>query len=487
MNSAFTKNAAAITTITANENLVDLTQSSKIGVCSEDFPSKSGKLLAKALGEYLGRLWHKIDTSGCYSQIIANTAEEAVNSCKFNAIIRQQWNPPYDFVIGIGTQVPRDQKSVSIGADGWKVNAGLKAHTSNDPNPVGPCLAAALAAAQAFKSVFHEQIKDETDLLPSDYEWNSWYGDAGSAPNISNLEFDEIHVFGVGAVSHGFFWVLQNWPKKIHGTIHLIDHDNYDDGNAQRYLGMSIDWIGKPKTEGTISRLKEAHPELNVIGHKMDMNRYFAQKNQNCQVRLALCGLDSKYGRQQLAVKLPNKIINMWTDENRVGATRFSFRRDQMCLYCAYPKQKEKARDEIGMLCNETGLKPSRIRELLDSGAGISEDEARAIERKKSIKLVAGAPIISVRSELCAQLKLRPKKNQDEVAVPLSFASGMAGVLGFIEIFREINHTPGHPGQIQIPILKFPLDGMWTQQFKHPDCYLCSDNTVLEIIRKKYS
>ena len=197
MNTAFAKNAAAITAITNDKNLVNLTQSTKIGVCSEDFPSKSGEIIAKALGEYLGRLWHKIDAAGCYSQIIASAAEEAVKACKFDAIIRQQWNPPYDFVIGIGTQIPYGQEGVSIGADGWKVNAELKAYTSNDPNPVGPCLAAALAAAQAFKSIFHEHIEDAMHLLPADYEWNSWYGDAGSAPNVSDLEFDEIHVFGV--------------------------------------------------------------------------------------------------------------------------------------------------------------------------------------------------------------------------------------------------------------------------------------------------
>ena len=205
--------------------------------------------------------------------------------------------------------------------------------------------------------------------------------------------------------SSGFCKIGQ---KKIHGTIYLVDHDNYDDGNAQRYLGMPIDWIGKPKTEGLISRLKQTHPELNVIGRKMDMNSYFEQENRQCHVRLALCGLDSKYGRQQLAVKLPEKIINMWTDENRVGTTRFSFRRDQMCLYCMYPEQKEKARDEIGMLCNETGLKPSRIRELLDSGTGINEDEVLTIGRKNNIRLVAGTPITSVRGN-CA-----PSSNSDQ-------------------------------------------------------------------------
>ena len=488
MSTAFDKNAAAINAITKNEDSLDLIRSSRIGICSEGCTSKSGELIAKALGEYMGRFWHNLDAIGSFASIIINSASESSKACSFTSVIKQRWEPPYDFIIRIGTPISPNEKDISIGADGWRVNAGSKAHTSNDPNPVGPCFAAALASAQAFKSIFQEHIQKDTCLLPPNYEWNSWYGNTGDGPQATKLVFDEIHVFGVGAVSHGFFWILQNWPEKIHGTIHLIDHDYYDAGNSQRYMGMTADWIGKPKSEAIIPRLKQIHPDLNIVSHKLDMNRYFAQENRQCRVRVAICGLDSKDSRRRLALKLPEKIINMWTSEEDAGATRFFFTNNLMCLYCAYPEAKDGIPDEVGMIYEELkhALKPSRLRELLYSGAGINEEEAAAVRKKTGRGIMSGMPIRSVRSELCAMGRLKPQNDASEVVVPLAFVSGIAGILGFIEAFREINHIQGNPGRIQISTLHYPTDYIWIPQSKNKNCYLCSDDKVLELVRRKY-
>ena len=76
-----------------------------------------------------------------------------------------------------------------------------------------------------IKSLFEKKIQVESLSIPVDYEWNSWYGNVENNIQNLNLEFDEIHVFGVGAVSHAFFWVMQNWPGKITGKRRCICKD----------------------------------------------------------------------------------------------------------------------------------------------------------------------------------------------------------------------------------------------------------------------
>jgi hypothetical protein len=205
-------------------------------------------------------------------------------------------------------------------------------------------------------------------------------------------------------------------------------------------------------------------------------------------IKFGLCGLDSEDGRRQLALKLPKKIINMWTSDYHVGASQFSFDDNWPCLYCAYPESKEKIPDETGMIYKELQLPPPRIRELLFSGEGINESDALIIGRKLGVdpKSIMNKPLRSVRGQMCSTGKIMSQQNTNETTVPLVFASGIAGIVGFIETLKEIKSIDNKPSQWQMAILKYPTEYSWSVRDKNPDCYLCSDEKIPEIIQKKY-
>ena len=489
---AFEKNKKALKNLLGNDELSALITSSKIGVWSETVEYQSGVLISKALGEFLGRFWLNIDTEGIYSDIVVEYVNKSSKSCQFNSNINKQWNPPYDFVISIGTELPSGtKKGISIGADSWSVFVNQNVQLSNDSNPVGPFCAAALASAEAVKVSFGKNnISDQNSLIPQTFSWNSWFGESDNPPENMDLYFDEMHIFGVGAVSHGFFWILKNWPRDITGTIHLIDPDNYDVSNAQRYLGMSADDCGKSKVKQMAEKLKRCHPNLDIKIYHKDMNQYFMDENSDCNVSLAIVGLDSIEGRRQLALKLPKNIINMWTSEDYVGASKHLYEDSWPCLYCSYPEEEQESVDETSLIFHELNksLEPTKIRELLYSGQPLSFIDARKIGQKINIDFnsIIGKPIRSVRSYVCSTGRIQLPQSSTEAQVPFAFASGLAGLGGFVETVREIWKLKVQPGTWQMQVLERPTDYSWMPRKKRPNCYLCSDLCVKSIIQKKY-
>lgn len=493
MSAAFEKNRKALKNVLGDNGSAELIASSKIGIWSERDEYQSGILISKALGELLGRFWQNIDTDGSCSDVLIEYANKSSKSCQLESNINNQWNPPYDFVISIGVKLPQDTESgIAIGADGWNISANQSVRLSDNSNPVGPFCAAALASSEAFKIIFcRSNIEDQILPMPSQFFWNAWFGNGDVPPIDLNLHFEEMHIFGVGAVSHGFLWILKNWPHDIDGTVHLIDPDSYEVSNAQRYLGMSMEDWNKPKVEQMAKNLKQCHPNLDVKTHHKDMNQYFMDENPDCNVSLAIAGLDSVEGRREMALKLPKNIINMWTSENHVGASRFSFEDSWPCLYCVYPEEKQEIPDETGVIFCEFGkaLQPSRIRELLSSGQPLSLDDAIKIGKKTHIEpdSIIGQPIRSVRGHVCSAMGIQLPKSSTEEQIPFVFASGLAGLGGFVETVRKIWRLMASPGAWQMNVLKYPTIDSWQPEKRKQNCYLCSDPCVKTIIQTKYS
>ena len=235
------------------------------------------------------------------------------------------------------------------------------------------------------------------------------------------------------------------------------------------------------------SKLDKLHPKLKIDVNQIDMNSYFTTKKSDCKIELAISGLDSPQGRQELALKLPRRIVNMWTDSIHVGSSSFGFENDWPCLFCAYPINKEKKMDETARIHMMTGLLPFRIRHLLFSSEGISQEDALNINKKIPIDTgtLVGKPLRTVIGQICSTTTMSIQ-NSGDVQVPLAFASGFAGLGGFIETIREVTHINSKPGKWQISVLKYPTENSWIPRIRSDDCYLCSDKSLPEIILKKY-
>ena len=511
MNAAFEKNRHALEMMgvgAVGGAGPDAMRTARIGVWGGDGtgaggPPCSGPLLGEALGDLLGRFWHRIDVGaggGAASDAAADAARISADACGAAAsqAVRRIWDPPYDFAIGIGEPPPPGsaESLVTVGAGGWRACAGPRAALGADANPAGALAAAALAAAEAFKSVFAIGAEQGAAPLPSLYEWDAWHGPPGAAAappsSAADLDIGEVHTFGIGAVSHALLWALERWPGTVTGTLHLIDPDTYDAGNPQRYMGTARADIGRPKAAAAAARLARAHPGLDVVAYETDMNGYYAERNPECRVRTALCGLDSREGRRQLGLKLPLTVVNMWTSEFHAGASTFSLEGGAWpCIICAYPEPAAGGvLDEASAIHAELGLPPQRVRELLDSGRSITGPDARTISAATGVRVgdIQLKPVRSVRTEMCATGTIASPRgpNREDVHVPLAFASALAGVSGLAELARAVLGARGEPGQFQASVLRYPTANSWTRRRRDPGCRFCSD-PVRRMARAKYA
>jgi hypothetical protein len=285
-------------------------------------------------------------------------------------------------------------------------------------------------------------------------------------------------------------WLLERWPSEVSGSIHLIDHDKYDHSNGQRYVGMTAEDDKAQKTDSVASRLQNRHINLSIQKHHEDMNRFFQNKRPDCNVRLAVVGVDSTEHRRHLALKLPLRVVNMWTDGDRVGAARFGFSDDWPCLFCVYPENTKVELDETGQISRETGLPPAKVRELLFSGAGLSPEEVRKICETRQIDFnqnMIGKPLRSIRGNLCATGRIPVGAGNKEVDVPFVFSSLLSGIGGFVELLHEIWGYSAEPSHWQLRIFAYPTPGNQTTRKADKACYLCSDKGVIDILKQKYS
>ena len=501
MNKALEKNRHSLRTVGLDGASHDLIRTARIGVWTGGARPASAALLAEALGELLGRFWHNIDAGGPNPDGLVGAALRSSSACAASPVVQSTWDPPYDFAIGLGEPAPPGcaAGSVAVGADGWTAFAGPDVPLGDDANPVGALAAAALASAEALKSVFGIGARRGAARLPAPYEWSAWYGeasgDAGAPAASSCLDLGEVHVFGVGAVSHALLWIVGRWPGRVTGRLHLIDPDTYDAGNPHRYIGTRLGDAGRPKASAMARKLRQACPHLEAIAHDTDMNDYFTRHNPDCVIRTAVCGLDSKEGRRQLNLKLPRVTVNMWTSGFHAGASIFSFDDGWPCMHCAYPPPAAgDAMDEASAIHAELGLPLHRARNLLKSGRRIDESDARVIGAATGLRVgdIDLNPLRSVRAEMCATGRIRMRHTEDgggdadAVQAPLAFASATAGLAGFVELVHAVRGMRPAPGHFQASVLKYPSQHSWMRRGARPQCRFCT-GPVRKRVRGKYA
>lgn len=490
MTTAADKNRQAFTGLFGEPALASRVSAIRIGVISgSDATGHAGRLLAEALGDVLGRLWLHIDAAGPLSSVVLESAHAAATSGTLPCQLSEGWAPPYNVVIAVGKVEAVDAGPVvRVGADGWVVSAGSLARVGDSPVPVGPAAAAALAGAEAFKHVFSAALGEGMSTCLGDLEWNTWsLGQSGEAPILQPVNLQHTHAFGVGAVTHGFLWSLQRWPASVEGKLLLIDHDIYDASNGQRYAGMRFSDVGHSKADVVAERLKAAHRRLEALPFLLNLNTYFDVHEPCPNVRLAIVGLDSPESRRHAALKLPQRAVNMWTERNYLGTARFGFAGGWPCLICAYPELLHESRDEPAVVSSQLGLSPSRVRHLLDTGEGLTAQDATTVAQRAGLSpdTLAGRPLRTALHQVCATGRVVLPEVSRAVDVPFAFSSLLAGTIGFVTFLRELWITSDSPTRWVYNVFRRPNPGLLEGASKKLGCYLCGTDDAEALVRSR--
>lgn len=481
MSDALTKNKEAFRSMFGSEALADRLLSTRLAIfTSPDGLTPAGQLLGQALADALARLWPNIDFHGAGApDLVAVAARAAASGHHTAGNYQVRLQSTYDYVVAIGCEVPPgiEASGVRVGANGWGVTLGSIATCGDSDNPVGPAFAAALAASKTFRSVFRDAMEEGTSLdtdEPFTFDVRDICGSPGM--DMEPLDLTGTVFFGVGAVGHGLLWLLEQWPQPVSGTIALVDPDSYGATNGQRYAAMTAANVGHSKVEQMQSRLLAKHPTLSIQPNKQDINAYCAQVGYEQPIIRAVAGLDSAEARRQVALKLPEHTINMWTEGARVGASRYIARPGSACLACNYLEDFTVPLDEVAQLHRYTSLRPDIVRDLLDTGRVMADDEARqmAAHTQVSFEKIAGHPLRSALPVICAIGRIQIEASKEIVDVPFAFASLFAGIAGFLMLLKDLKTTADSEAWVQ-HVFKKPNAAMLSRVVPQRRCACCGE------------
>jgi len=145
---------------------------------------------------------------------------------------------------------PSSGFNIYIGSHGWVAHLSTEAPcpcgTSN--NPFGASAAACFAVANVFRVFFEDQIEGgrcDRSIRLSLIDLDPTSG-APQNPTLQGADLGETHLVGVGAIGNGVAWTLSRIAS-LRGVLHLIDPEQVDIGNLQRYVLTTQADVGSSK------------------------------------------------------------------------------------------------------------------------------------------------------------------------------------------------------------------------------------------------
>jgi hypothetical protein len=211
------------------------------------------------------------------------------------------------------TAPPSSALSIFVGSQGWitKVSTLGPVGSGDTSLPFGADAAACIGVANLFRATFQMQLEDGR----CDEMWQMSLIDLDptsqmpSNPPLTNVDFSDTHLVGLGAIGNGCVWTLSRL-RGLHGTLHLIDDQTIDLTNLQRYVLATDGDITRPKVELAKERLSDTVCVCCLINP--NGAKYLTQR---ADWRLPRVGVavDTAADRQAIQAALPLWIVNAWT------------------------------------------------------------------------------------------------------------------------------------------------------------------------------
>jgi hypothetical protein len=341
-------------------------------------------------------------------------------------------------VLGVGDDVPGGARALFAGSTGW---TALFSRTAPQPvgttnNPFGAGTSACIAAANLFRAVFFDDADARMDrdaafhVLPP----------GRVASDFSPLRFDgRAALVGVGAVGNAAVWALAR--SGIEGPLELVDGEQIDLGNLQRYAMATRADVGRSKVDVAAAALGATWKVSAVVDH---WARFVAERGVPDRVLVAL---DSARDRRAVQAALPRWLANAWTQPGDLGVSTHDFL-NGACLACLYlPTGTVENADQI--VARALGI-PERlleVRQLLDTGAPTPRPLIEAVSAAHGVRLedalaFEGRPLRALYVEgVCGGVLLpigATGAPRAEVHVPLAHQSALAGVLLAAEFVAQL-------------------------------------------------
>lgn len=406
-------------------------------------------------------------------------------------------------IIAVGrTVVPArsSQTLLYLGSDGWVAHLSRSQPVGSGAshNPLGAGVAACLAAANVFRGLFTcAPLDNEVTLSALDLDPTS---EAPSNPGMDNIDIGNVFLVGAGAIGNGFLWAMSRCPMS--GRLTVVEHDQIDLGNMQRYVLTRRKDEGSPKVT-LVQRFFEGHGgiALHCIPNKWE-EFVTSLPVDEWRFDRVVVALDSPEDRIAVQSSLPRWVVNGWTQKGEMGVSRHGFIGDEACMACLYMPTGE-APHEDQLIAQALGFPPTMpieelrgIRTMIETGQPLDRGFLQQVANAKSVALEKLLPFEgksirelytgAVCSGMVMELATGPATARAEV--PMPFQSALAGILQAASLITHAGNLRTMPTITQIDLMKPLPRSRWLNRpaKKAIGRCFCQDSIFQEVYTEKY-
>lgn len=461
-----------------------------VGVVIGDTDSVEGRALGDLLVRLLARLYPRLTLLG------------PAHSVRYLQALATAINPAIDLTpdaavgIAIGQVESPFETTFYAGAAGWDalLSTTRAQRTGDSDNPFGPGVAASLAAANLFRRIFLTEWSERADEA---IRFSTWAFDrvdqATRLPRRPWALQGEAVLVGAGAIGNAALWALSR--ARLTGTLHVIDPQEVELGNLQRYVLCTRADEGRSKVDVAQSLRSRS---LKLVPHNVSMAAFLSKHGYAWDY--FLLGLDSARDRRSAQSALPRWIANAWTQPNDLGVSIHpTFGTEGACVACLYlPEVRLRNEDDLVAEALRVQHLQIDVRNLLYSGAPLQRGFLEAVAGSASLPLEALLPFEgrSIRDlyveGFCGGAVIplsEVGRPPEDLHVPLAHQSALAGVLLAAALVRSaLGRDPSIASATRLNVLASVGTNL-TQPIRarrNGRC-LCDDEAFCDQYRRKYS
>lgn len=395
---------------------------------------------------------------------------------------------PAERTIGIGKL--RSFTGLWPGASGWVARLNHSSYPGSGPaNPYAAGAAAVFATAELFRRVF-QAGKAERDFSISLLKYDKA---TGADHDLSSSSLGEVLFVAVGAVGNAGLWALKRDQKRS-GRLTLLDHEDLDLSNLQRYvLGTSQDAVSH--TEKVLIGCRElAGTQLSVESVRDTLETFATEKSGILPPTICI-SVDNIAARRAAQALLPKLLINGWTGDQALGASWHVFSREAACLACLYQPHGT-GLSQTEQAARALGLSPERAALLWVTRIPLSDDDIATAANKLDVSREAlsawrGKSLGDLYTDVvCGAVPISlPVANRVEI-VPLAHQSALAGILMAAELVKRTNPELSSMSQPE-PLVSWddvlqPPPAIWAKPRAREKGCICGDADYQITFLKKW-
>jgi len=338
---------------------------------------------------------------------------------------------------------------VWVGSNNWvaKLSSLNPQEIRSRINPVGAYTAATLAVSEAWKRILvplQEHIKfikiaplDGTlNFSTIDYTTN---GNGANPAMPEKVDLKRVTMIGLGAGGGAAAYTLASIPK-VYGTITLIDPDEIEPSNLNRYV--YADYYEAKERKPKVELIKKLFKANNGITFKA-IHKPFNDAIDELEVKdyeLVLAAVDNRETRRGIQDETPKIIIDAAaTGKGDFYNWRMIFGETE-CMFCKHPQnKKDKDIEQAVQLSRKLGLSPEDWLNKSSNNHIFTTKDVENISLKiEDRRVEVELPKVGQRfqewfKKNCGRLKLPNIEGE----IPIPFAPIMAGILQAGEAIKE--------------------------------------------------